>query len=154
MNKTEIYKKNQRKAKILSTIAPFVFWGLIVLAIVFFVLALENSVGNMHEISSLLNSKKYTGEELRANYTYLTNKYGEWVIGSGSTGFTMTFIDVKAAIFGAFSVFSGIVALVLFIGAFVLGKWLLPLLAKKTTQDNQDMVNLTILDSENKGGSV
>lgn len=152
MNKSELYKKNQRKAKIYGTIAPFVFWGLIALAIIFFALALSNSVGNMDEITSLLNSKKYTGEELRANYTYLTDKYGEWVIGNGSTGFTLSFINVKAAIFGGFAVFTGISAIVCFIGAFVLGKWLFPLLAKKITQDNQDMVNLTILNNDDKGG--
>lgn len=148
MNKTEIYKKNQKRAKIFAVISPFVFWGLIALAVIFFVLALENSVGNMDEITTLLNSKKYTGEELRANYLYLTAKYGEWVIGSGGTGFTLTFINVKAAIFGGFAVFAGISAIVCFIGAFVLGKWLFPMLAKKITQDNEDMVNLTILKKD------
>lgn len=148
MNKTEIYKKNQRKAKVLGILTPFVFWGLIVLAIIFFALALSNSVGNMDEITTLLNSKKYTGEDLRANYAYLIDKYGEWVIGSGSTGFTLTFINVKAAIFGGFAIFSGVSAVVCFIGAFVLGKWLFPLLTKKITQDNQDMVNLTILEKD------
>lgn len=148
MNKTEIYKKNQRKAKVLGILTPFVFWGLIVLAIIFFALALSNSVGNMDEITTLLNSKKYTGEDLRANYAYLIDKYGEWVIGSGSTGFTLTFINVKVAIFGGFAIFSGVSAVVCFIGAFVLGKWLFPLLTKKITQDNQDMVNLTILEKD------
>lgn len=148
MNKTEIYKKNQRKAKVLGILTPFIFWGLIVLAIIFFALALSNSVGNMDEITTLLNSKKYTGEDLRANYAYLIDKYGEWVIGSGSTGFTLTFINVKAAIFGGFAIFSGVSAVVCFIGAFVLGKWLFPLLTKKITQDNQDMVNLTILEKD------
>lgn len=148
MNKSEIYKKNQRKAKVLTFITPFVFWGLLALSVMLFAVALENSVGNMDEITTLLNSKKFTGEELRANYLYLTEKYGEWVIGSGSTGFTLTFINVKAAIFGGFAVFSSISAVVCFVGAFVLGKWLFPLLTRKITQDNQDMVNLTILEKD------
>lgn len=150
MSKDEIYRKNQKKAKILAMTAPFVFWGLIALAIFFFILALDNSVGNMREITSLLNSKKYTGEELRANYLYLTDKYGEWVIGSGSTGFTMTFINVKAAVFGGFAIAMGIMAVVCFISAFVLGKWLFPMLAQRITQNNQDMVNLTVLQNYEK----
>ena len=124
MSKEELYKKNQKKAKILAMTAPLVFWGLIVLAVFFFAIAIKNSVGNMNEITSLLNSKKFTGEELRANYEFLTQKYGEWIIGSGSTGFTLTFINVKAAVFGGFAIITGIMAVVCFIGAFVLGKWL------------------------------
>lgn len=150
MNKNEIYRKNQKKAKILATTAPFVFWGLIVLAIFFFIIALDNSVGNLREITSLLNSKKYTGEELRANYLYLTDKYGEWIIGSGSTGFTLTFINVKAAIFGGFAIAMGIMAVVCFVCAFVFGKWLFPVLVQKITQSNQDMVNLTVLQHYDK----
>lgn len=148
MNKKEIYEKNRQKAKTLTILTPFVFWGLLIFGAFFFILAVKNSVGNMDEITSLLDSKKYTGEELHANYTYLTAKYGEWVIGSGSTGFTLTFIDVKNAVFSGVAVFSIIMSAVCFIGAFVLGKWLFPFLAKKLTQDNQDMVNLTILAGE------
>ncbi len=148
MNKEDIYKKNQKKAKFFTVAAPFIFWGLIALAVIFFILALENSVGNMDEITSLLNSKKYTGEELRVNYNYLTDKYGEWVIGNGGTGFTLTFVNVRNAIFGGFAVATGVLSIVCFIGAFVLGKWLFPLFARKITQDNQDMVNLTILKNE------
>lgn len=150
MTKQELYEKNRKKAKVLKTAAPIVFWGLLILAVLFFIVALKNSVGNMDEITSLLNSKKFTGEELQANYLYLTEKYGEWVIGNGGTGFTLTFINVKNAVFGGFAVFTGIVSIVCFIGAWVLGKWLFPSLSEKITQANQDMVNLTVLENSEK----
>ena len=149
-NKTKIYLQNRKKAKIYKRITPLVFWGLIALSIFLFAVAIKNSLGNMDEITSLLNNKKFTGDELRANYLYLIDKYGEWVIGSGSTGFTLTFINVKSAIFGGLAVATGIGAIVCFIGAFLLGKWILPALAEKYTQDNQDLANLTIFEIEKK----
>ena len=146
MTKKQMYERNKKRSKTLTVITPFVFWGLLALAVIFFILALKHSVGNWNEIRTLLNSKNNTGEELRANYAYLAEKYGEWIIGNGSTGFHITFIDIRAAIFGGFAIFSGVMAFISFVGAFLLGKWIFPALAKKYTQDNQDMANLTVLE--------
>lgn len=150
MTKQELYERNRKRSKILSVSAPFVFWGLIILSVLFLAVALRNSAGNMNEITSMLDSKKFTGEELRANYAYLTDKYGEWIIGNGSTGFQLTFVNVKNAVFGGFAIAMGVSAVLCFIGAFVLGKWLFPMLSKKIIQDNQDMVNLTILKNDDE----
>ena len=151
LTKKEIYIRNQKKAKIYTILTPIAFWGLLVLSVLFFVLAVKNSAGNMNEITTLLKSRNYTGEELRANYDYLAEKYGEWVIGNGSTGFHLTFIDVENAVFGAFAIFAGVSALICFIGAFVLVKCIFPFLVKKITQANQDLTNLTVLEmSEEK----
>lgn len=146
----QVYKKNQRIAKFLKAISPIVFWGLLALAIVFIVFAIKNSFGNIAEITDLLDSKKYTGEELQANYQYLLQKYGEWRIGNGGAYFSMTFVNIKNALFSGLLITDCIMAGICLIGAFVLGKWFLPRLANTLNQNNTDMVNLTIL--KNQGG--
>ena len=90
----EIYKKNQKKSKVLRILAPICFWGFLALSVLCLIFAIRNSFGNIAEIMALLDSKKYTGVELQSNYSYLIDKYGEWVIGNGSTGFTITFINI------------------------------------------------------------
>ena len=99
---------------------------------------------------ALLDSKKYTGVELQSNYSYLIDKYGEWVIGNGSTGFTITFINIGRALFSGLMVTNGILSVVFVVSAFVLGKWLLPKISAQILLDNQDMVNLTVL-RQNEG---
>lgn len=140
----ELYKKNQKKAKVLKKIAPFCFYGFLALSILCLIFAIKNSFGNIAEIMELLNNKKYTGEQLRENYNFLVNKYGEWVIG-GSAGFTITFINIGNALFSGLMVVSVILSLVFFVSAFVLGKWLFPRLANQIMEENQEMVNMTIL---------
>lgn len=140
----ELYKKNQKKAKVLKKIAPFCFYGFLALSILCLIFAIKNSFGNIAEIMELLDNKKYTGEQLRENYNFLVNKYGEWVIG-GSAGFTITFVNVGNALFSGLMVVSVILSLVFFVSAFVLGKWLFPRLANQIMEENQEMVNMTIL---------
>ena len=141
----QIYKKRQKKAKTLKLLAPIIFWGCIALSIVCLVFAIRNSFGNVGEIISMLDSKKFTGEQLQANYAYLTGKYGEWVIGNGSAGFVIYFVDIGKAVFSGVMLANAIFSVVFFVSAYILGKWLLPMLSTQFTQDNQDMVNLTIL---------
>ena len=146
----EIYKKRQKKAKALKLLAPIMFWGCLALSIICLVFAIKNSFGNVGEIISMLDSKKFTGEQLQANYAYLVGKYGEWVIGNGNAGFVIYFIDIGKAVFSGVMLANAIFSVVFFISAYLLGKWLLPLISRQLTQDNQDMVNLTILKN-NKG---
>lgn len=146
----EIYKGNQAKSKILKRVAPFVFWGCLALSILFLFLAIKNSFGNVAEICDLLDTKKFTGEQLQNNYNYLVNKFGEWVIGNGGLGFTITFINIGHAVFSGIMVFSCFLSLLFFLCAHLLGKWLLPHVAEQILQDNQDMVNLTILKDHDK----
>lgn len=141
----QIYKRNQLKAKIFDRIAPICFWVFLALSIMCLYFAVKNSFGNVGEILALLDSDKYTGIQLEENYTYLTEKYGEWVIGTGGAGFTITFVNIGNAVFSGVMVANCILAVFFFVAAFVAGKWLLPKLAKQITQDNQDMVNMTIL---------
>lgn len=146
----EIYKANQKKAKLFRTISPIVFWGCLALSVLCLVFALRHSFGNVAEIMDMLDSKKYDGTQLRANYDYLTGKYGEWVIGNGSAGFQITFINIGHALFSGLMVANIFLSVVFLISAYLLGKWLLPRLAEQITQDNQDMVNLTILKDHDK----
>lgn len=141
----ELYKRNQKRAKILKRLAPVCFWGFLALSALCCVLAFCNSVGNIGEILRMLDDKAYTGEQLQANYNYLLDKYGEWIIGSGSTGFTITFVNIGRAFFSGVAVATSILSMIFFICAYVLGKWLLPKIAEQILLDNQDMVNLTIL---------
>ena len=147
---TEKYDKREKWSKRLRWITPLCFWVCIVLSIVCLVVAIEFSVGNIREITSLLNSKKFTGEQLQANYQFLIDKYGEWMIGNGGAGFTITFVNIGKAVFNAMSIFNMTMAFIFFIGAFVLGKWTLPKLAKSFEQDNQDMTNKATLDMYEK----
>ena len=148
--KEQEYKHNQKVAKVLQKIAPIVFWVCISLAVGFLILAFVNSFGNIAEIIEKLNSKKFTGEELRNNYEQLVQKYGEWTIGNGGAGFTITFVDIKRALFSGIMISSMILSGVFCATAFVLGRWLLPRLSNQITQDNQDMVNMVVLKNADK----
>lgn len=143
--KKDLYLSNQRKAKVLKILAPFVFWGFIALSIMCLIFAVKNSFGNIAEITSLLDNSIYTGEELSNNYAYLVEKYGEWIIGTGGAGFTITFINIGNALFSGLMMLNLTLAIMFFVGAFLLGKWLMPLISNQITQSNQDMVNMEIL---------
>lgn len=145
---TEKYKNRQKWVKRLAWITPVAFWVMIALSIVCLIIAIRYSVGNIAEITNLLNSKKYTGEQLQENYAYLIEKYGEWMIGNGGAGFTISFVNIGHALFSAMAIFNLTMAVIFFICAFLLGKWTLPKLQKSLEQDNQDMVNLTILEQK------
>lgn len=146
----QVYDGNVKKVKFLRFITPIVFWGLLVLSLICLVLAIRGTFGNLEELLRLLDNDKYTGEQLEQNYKYLINKYGEWVIGSGGAGFTIRFIDIKQVAFSGFVLFTFIMAIFLCISAFVLGKWILPKIANQIEQDNQNMVNRTILRQQDK----
>lgn len=145
MGKIDLYKKNQSKQKWIGVLTPITFWVLIALSVICVILALKNSFGNIDEITRLLDNKAYNGEQLQANYNALIDKYGEWVIGTGNNGFTLVFINIKNAIFSGFVVLNGVMSVIFLVSAFVLGKWILPLLKERYATQNQDMVNLTIL---------
>ena len=147
----EIYKRNQKKSKVLRILAPICFWGFLALAIICLIFAIKNSFGNVAEIINMLDTKKYTGEELQANYQFLVEKYGEWVIGNGGAGFQITFVNIGHALFSGLMITNCIFFVVFLVSAYLLGKWLLPKLSAQILLDNQNMVNLTILkDHSNK----
>lgn len=144
----DVYKKNQKKSKILRTLAPIVFWGCLALAVLCLIFAVKNSFGNIGEICDMLDNSKWTGDQLEQNYAYLIEKYGEWVIGNGGNGFTITFVNIGKALFSGLMLTNCVLCVVFLVSAYVLGKWLLPKLSAQILIDNQDMVNLTILHNQ------
>jgi hypothetical protein len=45
-----VYKKNQQKVKVFKNLTPIVYWLFLGLSVMFFLLMIENSVGNITEI--------------------------------------------------------------------------------------------------------
>ena len=144
----EIYKRNQRKSKVLRVLSPVVFWGCLALSIMCFIFAIKNSFGNIGEICELLDNKKFSGGQIKNNYAYLTEKYGEWVIGNGSAGFTITFINIGRALFSGVMVANCFLSVLFLLSAYLFGKWLFPKLSEQILLDNQDMVNMTVLKNQ------
>lgn len=146
----QIYKKNQKKIKAIKIATPIIRWGLLFLSILFLILALKNSFGNMTEIIELLDSKKYTGEVLKQNYEMLINKYGKWNIGNGSAGFSIEFINIGNALFSGIAITCFVLSVFCLIASFVFGKWLLPIISNQIEENNQNSVNLTVLKMAEK----
>lgn len=146
----EIYISNQKKAKIMKKLAPILFITFMVLSGLCLFIAVSRALGNAHEIISKLDSKRYTGEQLQANYDMLIAKYGEWVIGNGGAGFTIKFVNIGRAIFSGLMISMFTLSGVFMVCAFLLGKLILPKTAQIIEQNNKDMVNLTVLRNEDR----
>ena len=143
-----MYKKNQFKAKLFKRIAPIVFWTFLGLSILFFVLMVQNSVGNITEIISLLDKDSLTGDQIQQNYGYLVDKWGEWtIIGENGGLFSIQFVNIQNAFF------SGLMATFLTLGIVCLsisiigGKIVFPKLAQYYTDNNQSMVDIATLQT-------
>lgn len=144
----ELYRKNQKKAKILRVLSPICYWGFLALAVICLIFAVKNSFGNIIEICDLLDNSKWTGTQLEQNYSFLVEKYGEWIIGNGGNGFTITFVNIGKALFSGLMIANCVLCVMFLVSAHLLGKWLLPKISAQILQDNQDMVNLTILKNQ------
>lgn len=144
----QIYNKNKKRAKFLKRLAPICFWSLLGISILCLVLAIRYSVGNVVEIVTMLDNRVYNGEQLEANYLYLIDKFGEIVIGNGGMGFQIKFVNIGNALFSKLFVFYFLVFGILLVGAYVVGKWALPHWAEQISERNQDLVNLTVLRSQ------
>ena len=147
---TQTFKDTKKKASRLEKLSPFVFWGFVILAILCFIFAIATSVGNLNEIIQKLNSKKYTGEELQANYNALIEKYGEWTIGNGGAGFQIRFVNIARAFFSGIMITNFTLCGISLLLAFLLGKWILPKTAKMLREENSDLVSLAVLEEKDK----
>lgn len=145
LSKEQVYKRNQKIEKIIKIATPIIFWSFIALAVLFLILAVQNSFGNCSEIISKLDNKIYNDEQLQANYNELIEKYGEWTIGSGGSGFVIHFINIGKALFSGLMIVDLTLSFTFAVLSIVLGKWLMPYICKKLEQKNSDMVNLEIL---------
>ena len=142
-----MYKKNQFKAKIFKRLAPIIFWTFLGLSILFFILMVQNSVGNITEIITLLDKDSLTGDQVQQNYQYLVDKWGEWtIVGENGGVFSIQFVNIQNAFFsGLMATFLtlGIVCLVISI---IGGKIILPKLAQYYTDNNQTFDAILLVD--------
>ena len=109
---------------------------------------IQNSVGNITEIISMLDKDSLTGDQIQENYKYLTDKWGEWtIVGENGGVFSIQFVNLQNAFFsGLMATFLtlGIVCLVISI---IGGKIILPKLAQYYTDNNQSMVDIATLQT-------
>ena len=146
----KIFEKEAKKGEILGKLALPCFIVFLLLSAVCLYFAIRNSIGNVAEIIRLLDNKAYTGEELRANYQYLIEKYGKWTIGNGGAGFDVTFINIGKALFSGLAIINFVFSIVFFASAFVFGKFLFPKISQHIEQKNDKMFKVTVLRNQKK----
>lgn len=96
----------------------------------------------------MLDADKYSGEEIRQNYLYLIDKWGEWeIIGAGSAGLVVRYVDIGRAMFSGLMMLYMVLAAVAATIAVIFGKIVYPLLAKYYEDSNEEMVDLATLQS-------
>lgn len=142
---SQMLEKREKQIKWLKILKPIIQWGSLALAIIFLIIAFKESFGNMSEIINMLDGKLYNDAELQANYEFLLQKYGEWIIGSGNSGFIITFVNVGRAMFSGLMITSLIGSIIMFVTYSIIGKKLLPKIIDKLKEDNQTMTNKAIL---------
>lgn len=100
------------------------------------------------EIINLLDKDAYSGEELRQNYAFLTEKWGEWeIIGQDSAGIVIRYVNVGKAFFSGMAIlFIGLTFISLVISITV-GKIIFPLLKKHYDNTNNELVDIATLQS-------
>ena len=143
-----MYKKNLQKSKIFKRLAPVVYWGFMALFVLFVILTISNSWGNITEIIHLLDKDTFTGEEISQNYQYLIEKWGEWVIiGKNAGMFSVQFVDIRRAFFSGLMITYLSLSIVSVCVAILVGKILLPKLSQLYSDNNQNMVNMATLQT-------
>lgn len=142
--KIDIYKRRKRAELTLKIITPILYWGCLIGCLVCLYFAIKNSFGNMAELISLLDSKKYTATELQEHYAQLVEKYGEWHIGSGSTGFVLNFINIKKVFFSGVMIMN-LLGSGICLACHIIAKKVLPKVAQRNREKNQDLVNMEML---------
>lgn len=146
-----MYKKNLQKSKIFKRLAPVVFWTFLVLFVLFIILTIRNSWGNITEIIHLLDKDTFTGEEISQNYQYLIDKWGEWVIiGKNAGVFSVQFVDIRRALFSGLMITYMTLAIICICFAIIVGKILFPKLSQLYSDNNQNMVNMATLQTNSE----
>ena len=98
-----------------------------------------------------MNKDIYSGEEIEKNYAYLVEKWGEWeIIGEGSSGLIIRYVDVRSALFSGLMVTYSILTGVSILLAILIGKIVFPQLSKLYSDNNSEMVDVATLKSAAK----
>jgi hypothetical protein len=122
---------------------------LLSVTILFFCLTTKHSVGNVVEIIDLLDADTHTRVELQENYNMLKEKWGEWILfGDEGTGISVKYINVGNALFSGLMITFGTITIISFFLAIIIGKFLLPMLSKMYTNNNEQMVDLATLQTQ------
>ena len=142
----QIYRSNRKKAKWLKILTPTIFWLLMATTLLFFCLTIRHSVGNVIEITDLLDKEKYTGTELQENYSMLKDKWGEWtVFGDDGAGISIKYINVAKALFSGLMKTYTTLTCLFFVAAISLGKIILPMLLNMYTDGNSQLIDIATL---------
>lgn len=114
--------------------------------VLFFCLAVRHSVGNVIEITDLLDKEKYNELELKENYLQLKEKWGEWtVFGDDGAGMSIKYINVGKALFSGLMKTFTILTFVALLLAVALGKIVFPMLINMYSDSNNQLVDLATL---------
>lgn len=144
----QIYKKNKKISKTFKILSPVTWYLLLITSLVFLILMLKNSVGNVLEILDLLNTEKYSGLEVKEHYQALVSKWGEWnVVGGDSSLLAVRYVNVRNAMFSGLMTTYCILACITFSCAIILGKIIFPILSRHYENSNAELVNVATLQS-------
>ena len=148
MTAEALYKINKKKAKIFKMLSPVMLYLFLALAVLFFILTIRNSIGNVTEILRLLDKDVYTGEQIAENYQYLVEKWGEWeIVGAGNAGLVIRYVDVRNALFSGLMIVYICLTIFCIALAIIIGKIVFPQLSKLYSDTNSEMVDVATLKS-------
>lgn len=99
----------------------------------------------------LLDKDFYTEEQIRENYVFLIEKWGEWeIVGAETAGVVVRYVDIRNALFSGLMITYTILCLVSFTLAIVIGKVICPILIKYYTNNNDELVDMATLKTAAK----
>ena len=114
--------------------------------IVFFCLAIRYSVGNVVEINKLLSVDSEI--ERQSNYDVLVEKWGKWyIVGDGRGVMDISFINIPKALFSGLMITFTTLTLIFLLLAVIIGKIILPMIAKTYTESNNELVDIATLNT-------
>ena len=122
-----------------------------VITLILFCLTIKNSIGNVVEIIDITNKIKTADNrvELIKKYNELKGIWGEWTLFSNEgTGISVKYINVGNALFSGLMITFGTLTIISFFLAIIIGKFLLPMLSKMYTNNNEQMVDLATLQTQ------
>lgn len=114
--------------------------------IVFFCLAIRYSVGNVVEINKLLSVDSEI--ERQSNYDMLVEKWGKWyIVGDGRGVMDISFINIPKALFSGLMITFTTLTIIFLLLAVMIGKIILPMMAKTYTESNNELVDIATLNT-------
>lgn len=108
-------------------------------------------MGNVTEITHLLDAEVYNGQEIAEHYQMLIDKWGEWeIVGADGAGLVIRYVDIRNALFSGTMIIYAFLAGISFVLAIILGKLVFPSLSKYYETNNTEMVDMATLKTAAK----